>query len=171
MICLVAGAAVGLLSGGKLTNLALLRFRSPWLIVAAVVIRFAAIATPLNRVDAGRYLYAIALAGIVAWALWHVDRLPGIWLVAAGAALNLVVMAANGFRMPVAPEFASNLVHAGSVGQYTVMGLGTNLNLLGDWIRLYPSPEVYSAGDVLVSVGLAIVVFLSIRNPRPYRAT
>lgn len=164
LIGIVAGAIVGLVSGGKLSRLGLLKFRWPWLILAAVVIRLAVLAPPLNRIEASRYLYVVALAGIVAWTLWHLDRLPGIWLVSAGAALNLLVIAVNGFRMPVAPEFAGSLVRAGNIGQYTLMGSQTTLNLLGDWIRLYPSPEVYSPGDVLVSVGLAIVVFLSIRN-------
>jgi hypothetical protein len=31
-------------------------------------------------------------------------------------------------------------------------------------------PETYSPGDVLIGLGLAIVVFLAVRNPRPYRS-
>lgn len=164
LFCIFAGAAFGLAGGGSLGNLAQLKFRWPWLILAAVVIRIAVLAPPLNHIEAGRYVYVAALVAIVAWTLWHVNRLPGIWLVSAGAALNLIVIAANGFRMPVAPEFAGALVRQGNIGQYTLMGSTTNLNAIADWIKLYPSSEVYSPGDVLVSLGLAIVVFLSVRN-------
>ncbi|HEX2680899.1 MAG TPA: DUF5317 family protein, partial [Candidatus Dormibacteraeota bacterium] len=51
------------------------------------------------------------------------------------------------------------------VGQYVVMGSGTTLNFLGDWIWLYPVPEAYSPGDVLIALGLAIGVFISTATP------
>ena len=106
----------------------------------------------------------------LAWTNWHWRVIRGIWLVSIGASLNVLVIAANGARMPVAPELAGRiLLHRGTIGQYTVMGGSTNLNLLGDWIRLYPVPEAYSVGDVLVAAGLAIVVFLAVRNPSPYK--
>lgn len=170
LFAIVVGVVFGLLTGGRIGNLARLRFRWPWLILAAVVVREAVLLTPLNRVDAARFAYVAALAAIVLWTVLHWERLPGIQLVSAGAALNLLVIVANGGRMPVAPEFAASLVRHGDVGQYTVMGPGTNLNLLGDWISLYPVPETYSLGDVLIGLGLAIVVFLAVRNPRPYRS-
>jgi len=38
LLAIVAGLGVGLLMGGRLQNLALLRFRWPWLIVGAIVV-------------------------------------------------------------------------------------------------------------------------------------
>jgi hypothetical protein len=163
------GIVFGLVIGGHIGNLARLRFRWPWLILVALGIREALLLTPLSRVDGAQYLYVIALAGIVAWTVWHVGRIRGIWLVSIGAALNLVVVAANGARMPVAPESAGPLArHGGTIGEYTIMGSGTNLNFLGDWIRLYPFPQAYSPGDVMIAIGLAVVTFLAVRNPNPY---
>lgn len=162
---MAAGIAAGLLTGGRLSNLARLRFRWPWVLVVAVLIRLAVLLPPLNRFGASRYVYALALAAIVAWTLWHVRRLPAIWLVTLGAASNLLVILANGVRMPVAPEFAGALVKHGAVGQYTVMGASTNLNLLADWIKLNPWPEVYSLGDVLIALGLAVVLLISTATP------
>ena len=170
LFAIVLGLVFGLLTGGKIGNLARLRFRWPWLILAAVVVREAVLLTPLNRVDAARFAYVVALAAIVLWTIAHFERLPGIWLVTAGAALNLLVIVVNGARMPVAPEFAHSLARHGDLAQYTVMGPGTNLNVLGDWISLYPVPETYSPGDVLIALGLAIVVFLAVRNLKPYRS-
>jgi uncharacterized protein DUF5317 len=169
LFAIVLGVVFGRVTGGKIGNLATVRFRWPWLILAAVIVRETVVLTPLGRIDAARYAYVLALAAIVAWSIWQLDRLRGIWVIAAGAALNLLVIAANDARMPVAPELAAALVRRGNLGEYTVMGGGTHLNLLGDWISLYPSPEAYSPGDVLIGVGLAIVVFLAVRNPSVYK--
>jgi uncharacterized protein DUF5317 len=77
-------------------------------------------------------------------------------------------VAANGSRMPVAPEAAGPLLRRGTLGAYTLMGPGTHLNALGDWIVLYPLPQAYSPGDVVIAVGLAVVTFLAVRNPGAY---
>jgi Family of unknown function (DUF5317) len=169
LAAVVLGLAAGLLTGGRIENLARLRFRWPWLIVAALLVREAILLTPLNHVEGAQYAYLIALVVIVAWTNWHWRRVPGLWLVSLGAALNVLVIGANGARMPVAPALAGSRNSRGTVGQYTLMGSHTNLNFLGDWIRLYPLPGAYSVGDVLIALGLAIVVFLAVRNPRPHR--
>lgn len=169
LVAIALGLAFGLITGGKLSNLATLKFRWPWLILAAVVVRAAVLATPLNRVDAARFVYVLAVLAIVGWTVVHFKRLRGIWLVTAGTVVNLVVILANGARMPVAPELAPTLVRHGQIGQYEVMGPQTNLNLLGDWIALGPA-GAYSPGDVLIAIGLAIVVFLAVRNPTTYRS-
>ena len=166
---ILLGLAFGLLTGGRLENVARLRFRWPWLLVGAVLVREVVLLTPVGRSDAGRYLYVAALIAILGWTVWHWPRLRGVWLVSVGIVLNLVVIAVNDARMPVASELAGSLVRRGPIGQYTLMGGSTRLNLLGDWIALYPVPEAYSPGDVLIALGLAIVVFSAARNPRPYR--
>lgn len=165
----VLGAAFGVVTRGKLENLARLRFRWPWLILVALVVRVAILLTPLNTVDGAQYVYLLGLVVIVAWTIWHWRRIRGAWLVTLGGALNVIVIAANGARMPVAHESAGSLNHLGTYGQYTLMGPRTNLNFLGDWIRLYTAPGVLSIGDVIIALGLAIVVFLAVRNPRPQR--
>lgn len=166
---ILLGLAFGLLTGGRLENVARLRFRWPWLLVGAVAVREVVLLTPLGRSDAGRYVYVAALVAILGWTVWHWPRLRGVWIVSAGIALNLVVIAANSGRMPVAPELAGSLLRRGPIGQYTLMSDYTHLNLLGDWIAIHPVPEAYSPGDVLIAIGLAIVVFSAARNPRPYR--
>lgn len=163
------GVAAGYVIGGRLDNLSRLRFRWPWLVVAALVIRAAILLTPLRRVDGVQYLYLAALTALVAWTLWQIELVRGIWLIAMGSALNLVVIATNGARMPVAPELAGSLVHSGQVGQYTLMSAETNLNWLADWIAL-PGPigrwlpEAYSPGDVVVALGIGVVIALAMRS-------
>jgi hypothetical protein len=169
VVALGLGLAAGFAAGGSIDNLARLRFRWPWFVLAALVVREAAVLTPLNRLEGAQYVYAAALVALVAWTLWHINRVAGIWLVAGGSSLNLVVIAANGGRMPVAPELAGALVQRGHLGQYTLMTSYTQLNWLADRIAL-PGPlgrvvpEAYSPGDLIVAVGIAIVVVLAMRS-------
>jgi len=165
LFAIVLGIVFGLLTGGRVGNLARLKFRWPALVVAAVLAREVVLLTPLNRVEGAQYIYVASLAGIVIWTVGNLERLPAMWLVTAGAAINLIVVSVNAGRMPVAREFAASLLRHGHVGQYVVMGSGTNLNFLGDWIWLYPVPEAYSPGDVLIALGLAIGVFVSTATP------
>jgi hypothetical protein len=165
LAALVVGLVAGVATGGKLGNLANLSFRWPWFVLFALVVREAAVFSPLSRVEGVQYVYAAALAALIAWTIWHVDRLRGAWFVAIGAALNLVVVLANSARMPVAPALAGSLVERGHAGQYVVMGDGTNLNWLADWIGV---PGVlggaYSPGDMVVALGIAIVAFFGTRQ-------
>ena len=130
------GLVAGLAFGGSLDNLAHLHFRWPWLIVAVLVVRAAVLVTPLRTVDGIQYVYLAALTLLVAWALWQIELVRGIWLIAVGSVLNLVVIAANAARMPVAPELAGSLVHSGHLGQYSLITPSTNLVWLADRIAL-----------------------------------
>jgi hypothetical protein len=169
----IAAIALGLLAGfaarGRIDSLARLHFRWPWLVVAVLAIRAAAVLTPLRSVDGVQYVYAVALALLVAWAIWHVNRVAGIWLIAAGSALNLVVIAANGGRMPVARELAGSLLQRGHIGQYVVMASDTQFNWLADWISLrglvaWGPVEAYSPGDLIIAVGIVAVIALAMRT-------
>ena len=166
---IVLGLVFGLLTGGRLENVARLRFRRPWLLIGAVLVREVILLTPLGAYDGARFAYVAALIVILTWTVLHWPIARGVWLASAGILLNLVVIVVNGERMPVAPDLAGSLLTRGPIGQYTVMGATTRLNLLGDWIAFYPVREAYSPGDVLIAIGLAIVVFSAARNPRPYR--
>jgi len=169
LVALVVGLAAGILTGGKLGNVAEVKLRWPWLVLAALVVREATVLSPISSVEGVQYIYAAALAALVAWTVWHVRRIRGVWIVALGAALNLVVVLANGARMPVARSLAGSLVERGHAGQYVVMASGTYLNWLADWIGV-PGPlgGAYSPGDVVVALGIAAVAFLATRQgPRP----
>ncbi len=163
------GLVAGFASGGRIDNLARLRFRWPWLVVAVLIVREAGLVTPLRNVDGIQYVYAAALAALVAWTVWQIPRIAGIGLVTAGSALNLLVIAANGGRMPVAADLAGSLAQLGHIGQYTLMSSNTQLNWLADWIALPGTigrllPEAYSPGDVIVAIGIGVIVALAMRS-------
>ena len=168
-LAIAFGVALGLAGGGNLSNLARLKFRWPLLLVGAVALRYVVIFSPLSRVDGAQYVYAASLTVIVLWTIWHLRLLPGVWLVTLGAALNLIVVVANGGRMPVDATLAARqlggiLAERGHIGQYAVMGPDTHLGFLGDWVSLGPLPEAYSPGDVLIAMGIALVILISIHR-------
>ena len=170
LIPLVAGLAIGAATGGKLGNLAHLRFRWPWFVLAVLLIREAILFRPLNGIDGIQYIYVAALAGLVAWTFLHARMLKGVWLVAAGAALNLLVVVANGGRMPVAPALAGALVQRNHFGQYVLMGSNTNLNWLSDWITVSGPVGIrgaYSPGDLVVALGIGVVAYFATRQQAP----
>jgi len=166
LLPLIAGVAAGMAAGGKLDHWAQIRLRWPWLVIAALLVREAVALTPLGRVAAFRFVYVAFLVVLIGWTLWHVHRVPGIWLIAIGALMNLVAIAAIDFRMPVARDFAGGLVRVGQAGQYTVMGPDTRLAWLGDWIGVAGGAlGVYSLGDVVIAVGVGVASFAITRFP------
>jgi hypothetical protein len=161
---IVAGVLAALVMGGRLANWAEVRFRWPWVVVVALLIRFGVAGTPLGRVDWLRYVYVASLVALIAWTLWHLDRLPGVWLVSLGSAMNLVVISANDFRMPVVASAAGRLVEAGHHGQYVVMDSSTRLPWLADWLFPGVLGAVYSPGDVVIGAGLGVLAFAVTRK-------
>ena len=173
------GLGASLLSGGRLGAAMDLRLRWPLLPVGALLVKEITLLTPVAGLDLAPIAYAISLFVLAAWTLWHIERLPGAWLLAAGTLLNLLPVLANGGHMPVAPELAGRglpaLGEQGHLGQYVLMGAQTNLNFLGDWVALPQPvaavlPEAYSPGDLVAAAGLVGVGFLATRR-RPVAQT
>ncbi|HEX6675449.1 MAG TPA: DUF5317 family protein [Actinomycetes bacterium] len=175
-VAALAGLLAGLLGGGRIQHLLGRRLRWPLLAVAALAVKALGHRPGLATRASTPWLYTLALAALVAWVLWQRRRFPGIWLVAAGMAVNLLVVVANGGHMPVRRVLAGHgppqLLARGSWGQYLVAGPGTRLAWLGDVIHL-PGvagrlfPQAYSAGDLLVTAGLLVTLFLATRQRPP----
>ena len=161
----VLGIIAGLATGGRLGNWSELRLRWPWVVAGVLFVRVAVAGSSLGDIDWLRYVYVASLVALIAWTLWQVKALPGIWLVSIGSALNLVVISLNNFRMPVAVAAVSRLAQVGHHGQYVVLDSTSRLNWLADWITV-PSwlGGVFSAGDAVVGVGLGVVAFAVTRK-------
>lgn len=161
LVPLAIGALAGLAAGGRMQNWLDAPWRWPGLVVAALVVRELVALTPLSQVDGLRYVYVLFILVLLGWSAWHLKRMPGIWIVSIGALMNLTVIAANGFRMPVTPAGAGRLVHLGHSGQYVLMDSSTRIAWLGDWIVLPPwLGGTYSPGDVVIGAGAGVVAFL-----------
>ena len=148
------------LAGGSLRRLADLRFRGTWVLVAALVAQVVAIEVVPGANHA--VLSAVHLATYVA-AGWYVvlnRRIPGLWIVALGAASNGVAIAANGGTLPAS---RSALETAGihlEPGEFLNSGVleHPHLGFLGDVFAIpagFPLANVFSVGDVLIVLGVA----------------
>jgi hypothetical protein len=173
--CLLLLLVHTVLPGSDLRRLAGLRLRSTWLVwaaLAAQVLIMLVLPQPDPRVAAGVHLGTYALAGL--FVLRNLDQGPGTWLMAAGGALNLAAIAANGGTMP-----ASATALTASGWQPTPERFANSaalpdpeLALLGDvfatpgWL---PVSSVFSVGDVVIVAGVAVLLHLTCR-PRGARA-
>jgi hypothetical protein len=169
------GLAAGLLLGGSVQNLVRRRLRWPLVVVGAFLVRELLVRSPLGDSGAAPAIFAVSLAVLIAWTIWHHAELPGIWLIAGGMSLNLAVVLANGGRMPVVPAASHlgppQLREQGVWAQYALIRPDTRLSWLGDWIFLPQPlyrllPQAYSPGDMVAVLGFILVLGLATRPRR-----
>jgi hypothetical protein len=176
---LVAGVLLGLILGGSLRNLSHLRFRWWGLAFLAVALQFAPIPSISGRADEWLGL-GLLVASYVAVALFVVVniKVPGVWLIVAGFAMNLVAIALNG-GMPVSGEALRaaygddyraqlrELTDAGGA-KHHLAGPDDVAIALTDVIPVgWPVRQVLSAGDVVWLVGTVWLIAGAMRKPAP----
>jgi len=162
------GLAAGWLLGGRLDGLAAIRFRLAPLALLALLVQvllFSPLADGLGP-DVGKTIY-VASTAIVLLVVVANLRLTGVPLVVLGAACNLAAILANGGVMPVSPA-ALAAIGAG-IGPHTasVVVAQPSLEPLTDafatpgWL---PFANVFSVGDVLIGVGIAVAIAAAMRR-------
>jgi hypothetical protein len=151
--------------GGKVVNFLNLNISKSWLIIVGFVIQFSSIYFFPD------YLYIAIIISNIALLLFSYFNLKqeGFKYIMFGILLNVVVMAANGGRMPVDPVSAQILspadypaLAAGQYGKHLLISAGTHLNFLGDIFFLskpYPRPIIISLGDILLTIGVIMFIY------------
>ncbi|MDQ3879889.1 MAG: DUF5317 domain-containing protein [Chloroflexota bacterium] len=166
---------LGLLAGGRIERLGELRLRWPWLAIAGLVFQGILFSAPVTAVvgDAGPPLYVVSTGLVLATVLRNV-AIPGLVAVAAGAASNLAAILANGGYMPADPAALAIAEKAASVGYSNSRVLAdpalaplTDVFGMPAWV---PFANVFSVGDVLIGVGVAVTVLWAVLR-RPTRAS
>lgn len=180
-LAVLAGIASALAKGGRLKNLSRLEIRQGWLLLVVLLCRTAvdhggqwgftwfSAASPWLMITGYTLLLGISVAN---------RHLPGVKALGLGTALNLVAIASNGGRMPVA-ETAVQAIGGERVLQslasgrdlaHTLMTNETAFPFLADVLYLpppWPLPEVFSIGDVLIAIGITLFLHHSCcRTPR-----
>lgn len=172
---LISGLVAGYALGGRLRNIDQLRLRLPWLAILALALQFVAF-SPLRDVltqNGVVFLHFGSYALLVWFVVVNRDRV-GIVVAGAGMMLNLLAILANGGYMPAsrrALEIAGELYGSDSANNSEIIHPGTHLSFLGDVFAFpdgTPLSNVFSVGDVLIIVGVAILIALAMRaGPEP----
>jgi hypothetical protein len=173
---------VALVRGGSLQNLLSVPLRWPALVLLGLGLQLV-IFTPLrSRLPIEGLvppLYLLSMLIMVGWVVLN-RRVPGMLWMGIGVVMNLAAIAANGGYMPVAPESTQI---AGQVRELGDSATIHNNSLLTSapvqlWIltdilpipAIVPFANVFSIGDVFLTLGASIFLFRTIR-PKPTPGT
>jgi hypothetical protein len=149
-------------TGGSLSGLAEIRLRHSWLIIGALLVQIliTEIVTDGPRpVLIGLHLATYAVAGV---AIWANRSIPGLLVLAVGAAMNAVTIAFNDGTLPASPHAlaAAGLVQKSGFENSGVLAHPV-LPWLGDimatpsWL---PFRNVISVGDIVILVGATVMI-------------
>ena len=121
----------------------------------------------------GVALFVITALALAAWC-WCNRTLPGVALVSAGFALNLLAMGLHGGSMPLWADSLAALGHTHApgtvlVGSKDVVVDGGIGRWLGDWLVIswLPVRLIVSPGDLLILAGVVRWLLSGVPGQRP----
>jgi len=178
---IILSILIASIRGGKISRFADAEFKRIGWIILSFAIRFG-LSWAAGKMEIPRAAAAVihlsAYVMVIA-AVFANLRLKGMWLIGAGTALNMLVIAANGGRMPIGmdglrragldvlPSFQP--VASGASYTHELVDASTRVAFLGDVLciprPLWP-PTVFSVGDILVMIGAFLLVQSVMVPPR-----
>jgi hypothetical protein len=168
LYAIVIGLVVGFVVGGRPAGLGALDFRWAPLALAGLAVQIALFSEPISdRVgDAGPLIY-VGSTLLVLIVVARNARIPGLPLVVLGAASNLAAIVANGGYMPASPAaaLAAGRAAASTYSNSSITD-GAVLAPLTDIFALprgLPMSNVFSIGDVLIGLGIAVAIVVAMR--------
>ena len=162
MIIPVIGLVLALspvLAGGRLGRYADLHIRRAWVLflaLAAQVVVIEVIPDANHAVLSAVHVATYVAAGLFVWCNRDV---PGLWLVALGAASNGLTIALNGGTLPASKPALARAGIVQDQGEFlnSTTLAHPRLGFLGDVFAIpagWPLANVFSVGDVLILLGL-----------------
>jgi hypothetical protein len=152
------------LARGRLGALADLRVRAGWLLVVAIAVQVLIVSVIPGAGSAATHNAAHVATYVLVGAFVIANRrIPWVWLIALGGALNFAAIAANGGVMPADPRAEAAAGLAAAPGEFVNSGVvaDPHLAFLGDvfWVpSSWPVSNVFSVGDVLILVGALLAM-------------
>ena len=172
LYALVVGVALGLLLRGRLAGVAEIELRWAPLIIAGLVVQLILFSDFVAaRVGVfGPSIYVLSSLAVLVAVLRNVD-VPGMAIVALGAAANQLAIVANGGYMPAGADALAAQERAAS-GLYSnsaaiadpAFPYLTDIFAMPGWL---PFSNIFSIGDVLIGVGVVVVIVVAMRRPAP----
>jgi hypothetical protein len=160
------------LRGGRLRRLGEIELRAQWAALVALALQIVVLGVFTGGAAWWHAVAHIATYGLAAWFVWANRAIPGVVLMAAGGALNLLAIAANHGVMPTSAwaERAAGLQPTDAFANSAVLA-HPHLLWLGDVIPV-PLPiglsNVLSVGDLLIYAGALVLLHRTcVRPTRP----
>jgi hypothetical protein len=169
LYAVLAGILVGYLVGGRLERLGRLSIRG-WPIAFGGLLVQVVLFTEAGWDLAGGAapaVYVLSTIAVLAVVLGNL-RVPGLALVAVGALSNLIAIVANGGYMPADPNALASLgEEVGDGYSNSVVAADPVLRPLTDIFAMpawLPFANVFSIGDVLIGIGVAVAIATGMRG-------
>ena len=174
-VVIALGLGLGLWRGGSLHNLRTARVQWTPLVFVAVALQVAAMLVPRSASFLAFALVVVSFLAVFLFAGKNL-RVAGMMLVAAGAAMNFVVILLNR-GMPISSYAAARVGFAGARAEQLVargkhfINVSGHVHLpwLGDVIPLWRQPTICSAGDLIIWAGIILLVASFVIGPRGRR--
>jgi hypothetical protein len=166
---LLAGVLVGRLSGGEIARLERVSIRWAPVALAGLLVQLILFLQPVaERIgELGVPVY-VGSTTLVLLVVVRNALVPGLALVAVGATSNLAAIVANGGYMPASAGALGALGKTISTDytnsaliQSPALAPLTDIFAMPRWL---PFANVFSIGDVLISVGVAMAVVVAMRG-------
>jgi hypothetical protein len=161
LVGFVLAAVSVVLARGQLRRLADLEFRGVPVLFAALLVQIVIISIVPEGNEGVKEAVHIGSYLLVFLFLAANVRVPGVWLIAVGALLNFVAIAANHGIMPADPAAMRRAGLEPEPGEFTNSRDvdDARLSWLGDRYALpksWPVSNVFSVGDVLIVLGATV---------------
>lgn len=174
LVPIVFAMAVSWLRGGRLRDVVSLDFSRGWIVLVALAVQVVALSVLGSESPYFSALYILSFLGLFVFFAFNL-KLPWIWLISIGVALNFLVITVNGGFMPVdislmvqAPMTPEALGHARPITDATL------LTFLGDVIPVRIGIPGFngliSAGDIVLAFGAALFIQWGMLSSRPRHA-
>jgi len=166
---IIAAVIIGMVTGGRFSNLSQLKIKFIYVIVLAYLIQVG-IDFGAPRWEFGGYSYLHTLSYLILlFALVKNRSIPGMQLI-IGTLLNFAVIALNAGQMPVRadviPAQMAEALASGKGGTHGLMTGETTLAFLADifYIKLPYQHQLISIGDILLNAGVLALIVKGIRG-------
>lgn len=173
LVAIAAAVIVGLIRGGKLSNIIKVEIVRPWLIFLSVLLEASLIILmKSSAVVTQPYVFiSISVQYLLLFLfVWYNRHLPYFWVIGFGSFLNALVILLNGGSMPIADiepyirqsapvsQYVQNLLD-GKLLIYHIINENTKLWFLGDIIWLSgPFSAFASIGDLFLYGGVFLLL-------------
>jgi hypothetical protein len=148
-----------LLTGGRLRRFGIVRLRQAVVLPIALVAQVVIVEVIPHANHGALSVVHVATYVAAGWFVWVNRAIPGLWIIALGAASNGITIAVNGGTLPASRSALSVAGIHLKPGEFLNSGVlaHPHLSFLGDVFAIpdrFPLSNVFSVGDALIVIGV-----------------